>query len=269
MADLERVQQNTPFTLAQQWYDDGAPSDPGIPTVGVTRDDGTVLVPPGTATAGTGTNPRTFNLTATHTALLDRLRVTWTSPTKGTLVSYVDVVGGFLFPLASLTGLVPTLTTQQAVDTRARVEQSLESMCGCAFVPRYGRKTYLSTSGRSVNLKAYLRRVRWANVDGTPLLQSDLDALYVNPVGLVTGYALYGTPGLIDIGYEHGMDAPPEPVRFAALDYATFLVTQNTTVDSRAERLITDDGTLVFGTGGLGVPSVDRVINQYRLPAVA
>jgi hypothetical protein len=98
--DLERILQLTPGTLSQQWYEDGAAVDPGAATVGITRADGTILVAAGTATAGTGTAPRTFNLTTTHTALLDRLTVTWTSVTKGTIVSYVEVVGGFWFSLA-------------------------------------------------------------------------------------------------------------------------------------------------------------------------
>jgi hypothetical protein len=75
--------------------------------------------------------------------------------------------------------------------------------------------------------------------------------------------------GWSSVGFEHGMDRPPEPVRAAALDYARFLLTQDQSIDSRAERLVTDDGTLVFGGGATGLPSVDRVIDSYRLPAIA
>jgi hypothetical protein len=53
------------------------------------------------------------------------------------------------------------------------------------------------------------------------------------------------------------------------LDYARFLLTQDTSIDSRAERLVTDDGTLVFGGGATGLPSVDRVIGSYRIPVIA
>src|SRR5690349_811749 len=107
MPDLERILQGTPGTLSQQWTEDGAPADPGTVTISVTRADGTVLVAVGTGTSGSGTNPRTFQLTTTHTALLDTLTVTWTSTTKGTLTSYLEVVGGFHFGLGDLRGLSP------------------------------------------------------------------------------------------------------------------------------------------------------------------
>jgi hypothetical protein len=111
MPDLERIQQRTPGTLSQQWYEDGTVVDPGTVTIGITRADGTSLVAAGTATAGSGTAARTFNLTTTHTALLDSLTVTWTSTLKGTLVSYLEVVGGFLFNLADARALSPLDST--------------------------------------------------------------------------------------------------------------------------------------------------------------
>jgi hypothetical protein len=96
MPELERIQKATPGTLSQQWYEDGVAVDPGTVTLGITRADGTTLVAPATGTTGSGTGVRTYNLTTTHTALLDRLTVTWTSTLKGTLLTYVEVVGGFL-----------------------------------------------------------------------------------------------------------------------------------------------------------------------------
>src|SRR5215217_5067951 len=130
MPDLERVQQLTPATVSQQWYEDGTATDPGTVTVGITRADGTTLVAAGAATSGTGTSPRTFNLTTTHTALLDRLKLTWTSTTKGTLTSYVEIVGGFLFTLAELSADLATSTTTytaaQMADARTYAETQIE-----------------------------------------------------------------------------------------------------------------------------------------------
>src|SRR5215207_2274109 len=149
MPDLERVQQNTPVTLSQQWYEGGVVVDPGTVTIVITRADGTSLVA-STGTSGSSTSPRTFNLTTTHTALLDRLTVTWTSTLKGTLVSYVEVVGGFLFSLPELSAIKPTnqtWTTTQMTETRVSVEQALEDACAVAFVPRYSRETVNGNSG--------------------------------------------------------------------------------------------------------------------------
>jgi hypothetical protein len=120
MPDLERIGQLTPGTLSQQWYEDGAVVDPGSVTVGITRADGTVLVAAGAATTGSGTGARTYNLTTTHTALLDRLTVTWTSTLKGTLLSYVEVVGGFWFSLAELRAIRGLVGHHRLPDQRPR-----------------------------------------------------------------------------------------------------------------------------------------------------
>jgi hypothetical protein len=170
MPDLERIQQLTPGTLSQQWYEDGAAVDPGTVTVGITRADGTVLVAAGSSTAGTGTAARTFNLTTTHTALLDRLRVTWTSTLKGTLVSYVEVVGGFLFSIADARALKPldsavSYPTSQIVSTRLLAEQALEDACGVAFVPRYSLETVMY-AGSPLVLKPQGQTIRTLTVRG-------------------------------------------------------------------------------------------------------
>src|SRR5690349_8723938 len=111
MPELERILRGTPGTLSKQWYEDGVPVDPGTVTVEITRADGTSLVAAGAATTGSGSTPRAFALTTTHTALLDRLTVTWTSTAKGTLTSVVEVVGGYLFNLAEFADEVSASTT--------------------------------------------------------------------------------------------------------------------------------------------------------------
>jgi hypothetical protein len=163
MPDLERIGQLTPGTLSQQWYEDGAVVDPGTVTVGITRADGTVLVAAGTATTGSGTGARTYNLTTTHTALLDRLTVTWTSTLKGTLLSYVEVVGGFWFSLAELRairGLTDTTDypTSDLAAMRTTVEDAIEEYTG-ALVPRYAYQTVSGVSGQPIRLsKPYVGR---------------------------------------------------------------------------------------------------------------
>jgi hypothetical protein len=270
---MDRILQSTPATISESWYQGATIQDPGTVTVTVTRDDGTIVTT-GSA-GGTGAAARTFQLTAADTAQLDQLTATWTSADLGTLTTVVEVVGDFLFTIneAHTAGLA-SYTDDQIAGARTRVEQALEDACGAAFVPRYDRAT-LNGDGTTVLrlTRPYLRRVRWASTVTagvtTALLTTDLSALSLSAAGFVSGYTWPTGYGNVLVGFEHGMDRPPEPVRAAALDYARFLLTQDSSIDSRAERLVTDDGTLVFGGGATGLPSVDRVIDSYRLPAIA
>jgi hypothetical protein len=278
MPDLERIQQRTPGTLSQQWYEDGAVVDPGTVTVGITRADGTVLVAAGAATSGTSTAPRTYNLTTTHTALLDRLLVTWTSTLKGTLVSYVEVVGGFLFGIAEARALKPldsvtNYTTAAIIDMRTTVEQALEEECGVAFVPRYTRETVNGPGTMTLLLKwPKVTAIRSALVGTTTLTSTDLAALTYGLGGVVGGYAWTAGIGNLTVGYEHGYPTPPAEIRRAALTLAKmWLVGQRSPIDDRAITFNTTDGgtysLAVPGRNGshFGHPDVDIAVDRYSL----
>lgn len=276
MADLERVQQNTPFTVSQQWYEDGVAADPGSVAVAVLRADGTSVVS-GSAT-GTGTAARTFNLTAVHTALLDTLKITWTSTPKGTLVSYVEVVGGFLFSVAEFRSLgtaytnVTNYPTSVVTDMRTRVEQALEDACNVAFVPRYTRET-AAANGTTLILKwPKVRTIRAASsVTGgitTTLSAGELALLSWDDRGLY-GYSWPVGYGNLTVGYEHGWDRPPEMMRQAALLLAKRWITPGA-ADDRAITLSNDQGTYsLFQAGVRGhqfdVPYVQTAVDQYSM----
>jgi hypothetical protein len=280
--DFERILQNTPGTLSQQWYEDGVAVDAGTVTVGITRADGTVLVAALTGTSGTGASPRTFSLTTTHTALLDRLKVTWTSSAKGTQVSYVEVVGGFLFTINQARALSPlsnttTYPTARIAEARILVEQTIEDACGRAFVPRYTLETLNGTGTSTLMLKwPDVRSVRSVTVTtsgvGTAYTAPELALLAFSPSGAVTSSGLwpYGASN-ITVGYEHGTEFTPARVTQAALMLArAWLVTGP--VDNRALGVAAPDGGFSFGlaTPGrngswVGIPEVDAVIDQYNL----
>src|SRR5262249_41990024 len=103
----------------------------------------------------------------------------------------------------------------------------------------------------------------------TALTAGDIAGLSVSASGFVVGYRWPSGYGNVSVGYEHGLDEPDEQVRAAALDWGRFMLTQDQSIDSRADRLVTDDGTLVFSAGGTGLPGVDRVLDAYALPAIA
>ena len=127
----QRVLQNTPATLSAQFVDqDGAPHSPaGAVTVGITRADGTTLLAPGQVTVtGAIAGLRTFDVTAAQNVLLDRLECTWTAASGEIIVTHVDVVGAYYFPLSDLSSLdgMTGLTTAQLRLARQSVEEMVE-----------------------------------------------------------------------------------------------------------------------------------------------
>jgi hypothetical protein len=278
---VDRVLQNTPATISETWYQGDTITDPGSVTVTVKNDAGTTVAS-GSA-SGTGAAPRTFALTAGNTATLDTLTVTWVSASAGTLTTTVEVVGGFLFTLNDLRALAGATPSNDTLSrTRTRIEQAIERRVGFSSVPRYSRKSFGGRPAWPLRLKPYIRTVRAVSTAGTDLAPADVATLPFDENGFLhNGYAGYAYSYWVDgewrvspygpivVRYEHGLDVPTEELSAAALDWARFTLTQDQSVDSRAERLITDDGTLIFGSGMTGLPSVDRVLDSYRFPGVA
>jgi hypothetical protein len=278
---LERILQNSNQTIGQPFHEDGVIVDPGTVTVTITREDGTVIAAD-QATSGSGAAVRSVNLTAaTHTGLLDRLRLDWDSATKGTLTSYVEVVGGFLFSLAQLTALKPsaqTWTAEQMADTRTLVETALERACSRAFVPRYTRETLSGTGTTDLNLSwPDLRAIRDVTVTtagvATAYTEAQLALLAVNPSGLAynTSYWTAGTAN-VTVGYEHGLTSPPPEVTRAALILArSWLGNQNRPIDDRAITFnATEGGTYSLAVPGrngshFGMPDVDSVVDRWNM----
>jgi hypothetical protein len=213
MPDLERVQQNTPLTLSHTFTEGGVPVEPGTVTIGITAADGSVVVAPGTAVTAGGTGVRTFNLTTAHMALLDILRVTWTSTLKGTLQSYVEVVGGFLCSLGDIGAEFPDADVAERARVRMAAEQRLESECGQAFVPRYAyERNRRVRNGRARLGWPNIRAIRSVDVDGYEY-GSAVDVLtFGGSEMLAVGSGSYAT-----VGYEHGQDYADERVRSAVV----------------------------------------------------
>jgi hypothetical protein len=280
MPDLERILQNTPGTLQQQWYEDGEPVDPGTVTVGITRADGTELVASGTATAGSGANPRAYSLTASQTALLDTLTVTWTSTTKGTLVSVLEVVGGFVFTVAEARAMKPfsdtlndgtyRISTDQIIATRIEVERALEHELGFAMVPRYEIETFDGDSGNALMLRwPYVRAVRAATVTGSALDAGALASLSMSVTGRVyypSGWAS-GQQNVV-IGYEHGLGVPPAGGKQVALALLKRWLA-GAPADDRATTMSTNEQTTTFYVPGASepfdVPAANRFVQSHCL----
>jgi hypothetical protein len=272
---VERVLQNTAAQISVTFYTGETIADPGPVTVTVLSDDGTTVAS-GNA-GGTGAVARTFTLTPAHTALLDTLTVRWVSATLGTVTTTVEVVGGFLFTVAEARKLRPldnttTYPTADIVAMRTTVEEAIEDACGVAFVPRYDRYDGIGDSVLRLP-RSYVRRVRWATSNATALTAGDLSNLLIRAGQFVNGYS-WTRDAAVSVGFEHGMDRPPERVRRAALLLAKVWLVSGPVDDRATSFSSTETGAtysmVVPGRGGsvFGVPEADAVVQQYRLPAI-
>lgn len=280
MATLVRVQQGTPYTLQEDWTEDGVVVDPGAVTVQITRADGTELVPAGTSANGTGATARAFNLTTVHTALLDNLTATWTSATKGTLTSRVEIVGGFAFSIPEARAIRPldnatTYTTARIVEMRTLVEDALERELGYALVPRYALDWLDYFAGGSawgeIPLRPYTTAVRTLTIDGVAATGMTLrrPGTVTPTLRYTTGFARWSDAL---VGLEHGQPVVEAEATQAALTLAkTWLVSGP--VDDRATAASTADGfTYALATPGrggsiFGVPMVDSFVQRASLRA--
>lgn len=268
----QREQRGTAPTTSVTFYEDGEAVDPGTVTVGITDQAGNIVRAPGQATTGTTNGPRNFALSAADLAELGRLTITWSSPTKGDLVTYVEVGGGFLFTLAEAradSDLI-ALPIADLILGRTLAETALEDACGRAFVPRYARETLTPGAYRLALARQALRLVRSASIGGTDLTEAQLADLRLD------GRSVYYSGGWgfgvrdVVIEYEHGEDYPPPRVSRACLLLAKNWIIDGP-IDERATALSAGDagGTinlLTPGTRGstFGIPEVDEVVNRYR-----
>lgn len=280
-ATRQRILRATTGSLSWQPQGaDGEPADPGgTVTVGVTASDGTVVLAAGSPTSGTTDSPRTVALTVAQTAKLDILTTTWKIGTDTVAVTHHDIVGGYYFTSAELRDTEPALAniTQYPLAAIARVRTELEAMvesvCSVAFVPRFGVATV--TGAHTLVLPwSRLRAVRWMKSVGAGLASTDITIstpIPVSTAGLVDmGSLSYDCSREVQVGCEHGYDAPPFDLKRALMLAARVaLNASKTAVPDRATSMqLADGGSVTLATPGVGgwhtgIPTVDEVINRY------
>lgn len=275
---MDRILQSTPTTLSRQFYQDGVAADPGATTYAVTRDDGTSVVS-GSA-AGATTNPRTINLTTAHTAQLDVLKVVWTTVNLGIATDYAEVVGGYLFSIAEARLREPfddtTAYSASAIaSARTKAEQSLESACRRAFVPRYYKQIIDGTAGGLARMHwPLLRTIRSVVLNGvttfdsTQLAQLKLrrSGFIYNPGGWLWGVQNYA------IAFEHGYDYPPQDAGEMCLRLACHR-NKSSTFDERVVMAQAGEELFKFVNPGeqgrFGVPDIDAFVRNLSAPLAA
>ena len=259
------ILRGTPATISIQFLDGDNPADPGATTIKVDRGDGTNLVPALTATGGTGTNPRTFTLTTTHTAAVDVLKASWTSATHGVGVTYHPVVGAFYVDLQTLrnTGDLSDQAkfTDETLDAARDWWLTLvDSYCGQSFVPmwRLWKSPYPWRGGPLRLDRPHVRgilsaKVGTTTVDVTGWVASDSGRVYTATGGnpTVTG----ATGGFLHVAFEHGRDQPdPELYQTGVKAMRGKLLDDRTGGPLPRQLSVTTE----FGTTRIAQPGEDR-----------
>lgn len=268
---MDRRLINTLLTLTVQFEVDGEGTDPSPDeaTVTVTRADGTVLVDEQAASDGAN-GLFTYTIAAIDNDRLDTLTASWTTA-LGTLETVTEVAGGFLFSISELQAQLQTpgdFTTAQIVAVRTRVEETLEQLCGVAFVPRFRQITVSGTGTTTALLDPRTTAIRSVTIDGEA---QTLEDLAYSDTGLVYWPNRWtaGTSNIV-IGYEHGYPYPPERVKAAALLLAKYWLIKGP-IDDRATSIPAGDGGIIaLSTPGMrgaytGLPEVDATIEAYNL----
>jgi hypothetical protein len=274
---MNRILQNTAPTISESWYEDGNLVDPGVVTIGIARDDGTVVVAAGTATDGTGAAARSYDLALANTAALGGLTATWVSPTKGTLTTRIEVVGGFYFTISEALA-IPDLadkTPSEIAAVRTLAEQAFEDAAGVAFVPRYERVDVTPTRDALIGLpKSPVRAIH--DVTEVTSLGGSAVTVPLSAVGYTTdgiyrpgGWTV--VPHGVTVGYEYGRDFPPERVKRAVLLLAKNWLIDGP-IDDRATGISAGEagGVITLATPGIrgvsfGIPEVEAALEQYAL----
>jgi hypothetical protein len=293
-----RVLRTSRATISRTFLLDEVATDAtGTVNVAVTRYNGTVVQ----AVAATGPVANAYTFTFVGSDTLDELTLTWTATVGGDAIvldqDIIQVVGGFYFGLSEARSIDPKFsdtnryTTQTLIDRRVEVEDEFEGITGQAYVPRYARDTL---SGRGQNaLKLVwprLRRVLSVAVNGVALDTPAVNTFGVDILGMLrfdrglstiaggggrpylagTSGWPYGVGNLV-VEYEHGMDRPPtDVIRAAKLRMKSLLLTQQSPLPDRAERIATTEMGLVMlavaTKDSTGIPEVDAALARHPSP---
>lgn len=277
-----RFPQHTAGTLSWQNYDDdGGPAEPaGTVTVTIADATGTAIVTDG-ATAGTGSDPRTYAFTAANAASLGTWTVTWTDDGDGsTHTQTVEIVGGdapFLFSIpearartdrVASTSKWPTSRLEAA---RLELTEELEWITDRSFCLRSHRLTVDGSGERGLYLPHNdLVEVTAVTVAGTAFSAAQLAALLVDednwvyrPEGSVW---TYGRRNVV-ITYTFGVAAPPQQLKGAAIHRLADMVNRTqSNLPDRATHLTNEHGTIQLaraGTYRTGNAEVDAVYQRF------
>jgi hypothetical protein len=251
------------------------------PTVTITRhSDGSVLVADAATAKVEGEendiDHYTVDLTGAQLAEVDLLIAVWTDG-ESSYTTYREVVGAFACPLASIEEKYDEggKTAEEYAEARAIATRDIESACGVAFRPRYGKELLDGSRSQELLLRQprLLRLLRVA-IDGEDLSEEEVGELILDPAGLLvrTGGWPRGRSN-IEVVYVHGHEGP-SPARLPVRDLAAYLLTESPTdMHGRATSMSQGDATYTLVTPGVRgasfpVPSVNAFVEDNRYVSV-
>jgi hypothetical protein len=282
----QHVQVGHTATIEARFYADGVPADDGIPTISITRADGTTLVAPGTATSSGGTGIRQYALPAQPEVNL--LKATWTGATQ-TVITWVEVVGDILYTLAAMRGVkvaggTPFASTtdfpnQVLLDRRAEVTDDFEARTGYSFIPRFARET-LDGDGSSQLVLRQLRcsKLLSVTIDGTAQQTSDFTLASSGVLAWKRGgwFSTLQRQNVV-VEYVYGWDRPPAAISTVAL-LRTAMLLQPSQFAGAVTVTTPDGGSYSYSQAGqsfqgggirhYGWPDIDATLNSPTYSAL-
>jgi hypothetical protein len=296
--DSPRILRGTGDYLEVTLYSDGTPTDAdALPTVTITRGDGTVI-----ATAQPATKPADttgiyrFTLTPSHTDVVADLVAVWSFAFGGVaqaVTTYGRVVGDLLFTEAEarnfdvqdngLGALANTAhyTDRMILEARDRIQDQFEDIIEMPIGLRWFR---VIASGESEHflrtLKAPVVAVKGVatresgSLTYTAFTSEELEDVFITGRNRLVRETAYWPLGLnnIQIDFEAGLQPIPEDLKFAALWKLRYdLVPTN--LPRTALSQTTELGTFRLAAAGergaaTGIPIVDEILARYSRRAL-
>jgi hypothetical protein len=300
MADLLQFKIGTSATVMQTFTVDGLPADldSGVPTVTITRPDGTTIASGTVSGAWAGPPARStgqyrFVLAGQPECTL--LSVTWAGTIGGqpqTLHDTIEIVGADLFGLAAFRGLKVAngypfaagaplaYSDSQIRDARTEILSEMTGILGFPPIPRYARETHDADSGGGIVLHEH-KPLRLLSVTVAGTAQT-IGGYYLHPAGIlrpIAGYVAgpaipYGV-GNVTVEYVHGWPRIEGNGSHVAMLWAAAQL--NPSGFSSASTVSMPDGSTYTyepsetGRGGYvrhtGIRDVDRWLNRWRAVA--
>lgn len=252
---------------------DGEPdSGSGTITVKLDKADGTNVLAVGSTT---GSNPYTRSLPVASNLTLEQLVATWYVDGVAHATTYIEVVGGYYFSVATARLRDASLndaggyTETQLIEARRAVEDYCERYTRTAWVPRFRSARLSGSGGRALYLPdPMLRQVRAARVyttstDYTALTVAELAAIPADESGIAvrtdSGIWPRGESNIV-IEYEHGHDQPPADLLNASIIHLRLHLNETRSGFSGEPQTVTDiNGNVI------DVPSPWRsVLGAYK-----
>lgn len=253
-----------------------------LPTVTVTRGDGTAVATAAASTKPTGTTGLyRWTPAAGDVAEVERFTATWTvtiAAVVHTLTTRHEIVGGFYCDLSDLRaqeGLdsVARFPDRRLIDARRWFEDLAERFCRPrAFVPRYEHEVHSGDGGTVLLLKRYpARQILSLSVEGTAVEIADLDLASSGRLTYDGGFTQ--DEGNVAVSYVYGRDQPDGELHDAAIEAIADRVRRSVSgVSERSLSMTTAEGTFNLSIAGpdrpTGLPSVDQVLRDIRGSAV-